>query len=268
MPLPETEQAEAVVVRSHLLREVPHGFGTRHGGVSPSPFATLNVGLSTRDSRQNVEENRRRLFLACRIPGRVLSARLNHGTDVSVFRKSDYQDGATSLSEASSFHSDGVVSDTRGLAFLMTFADCVPLLFCDPSRKVVGMAHAGWRGTSLRIAEAMVREMSFEFGCDPSDIMVCMGPSIGPCCYDVGSEVLSDFGNNQSNAVTSRVGDRWLLDLWATNRSHLLSSGIKEQNIDLLRVCTSCRVEDYFSHRAEHGLTGRSGACIGLEANA
>jgi YfiH family protein len=267
MPLPETEQAEAVIVRSPLLRHVPHGVGTRNGGVSSPPYATLNVGHSTQDSRGSVQENRRRLFSACGLPERVLTARLTHGRDISVFRKLHADDRAGSPFADSSFHSDGVISNVPGLAFFMTFADCVPLLFWDPARRVVGMAHAGWRGTSLRIAEAMMREMGFEFGCEPSDILVSVGPSIGPCCYDVGCEVLADFAKNGSDAVTTPADDRWLLDLWETNRRQLLAAGVREQNIELMHVCTSCHVADYFSHRAEHGLTGRFGACIGLEPN-
>jgi polyphenol oxidase len=265
MPPVLTQQtARRVVVRSTLLDGVTHAVGTRHGGVSPAPYATLNVGLSTSDSEANVIENRRRLLNVFGTPTRLLTARLSHGRHVSVFKKRDQSEEPAT--EQGVFHSDGVVSNAPGTTFFMTFADCVPLLFWDPERRVVGLAHAGWRGTALRISEAMIQTMHAEFSCEPADILVSIGPSVGPCCYDVGPEVLENFARNRSRASVGLAGDRTMLDLWDTNRRQLASIGVRHENIELLNTCTSCHVADFFSHRAERGLTGRFGAYIGLES--
>ncbi len=260
-PVTPQQTVRPFVLRSHLLQAVSHAVGTRHGGVSPAPYATLNVGLSTPDSEANVLENRRRLLEACGAPGQVFSARLEHGRDISVFR-----DGVdrTPATQENFFRGDGVISNSPGTTFFMTFADCVPLLFWDPHCRVIGLAHAGWRGTALRISEAVIETMQAEFACRPSDILVSIGPSVGPCCYDIGPQVLENFAENGTQASVRPAGEKCMLDLWDTNRCQLASVGVRDEHIEMLNICTSCHVADYFSHRAEHGQTGRFGACIGL----
>ncbi len=158
------------------------------------------------------------------------------------------------------FHSDAVVSDLRDSYFTMTFADCVPVLLSDRRLGVVGAVHAGWRGSALGIAGHTVHMMIEHFGSRPEDIVAGIGPSIGPCCYEVDRDVAEAFGPD----VTAGEGARRKLDLWLTNRNQLLDAGIAEHSIQTAGICTSCHVCDFYSHRAEGGRTGRFALCIGL----
>lgn len=262
-------------VRSHLLRDVSHGISTRLGGVSEGPFTSLNLGYATADAEVNVTANRLTFFAALRLaPERVLSARLTHGREVAVFH-ADQADrwpvesrpvypGATRT--LASFGADAVISDVPGLHFLITAADCVPLLFVDRRRGVIGAAHAGWRGTALGISGAVVRSMAAEFGSFPRDIAVVIGPSIGPCCYRVGPEVPAAFIAHREEPVLVGADGAPALDLWQTNTRQLLSVGVSPSAIECLGICTACNTETYFSHRAELGSTGRFGLCAGIEA--
>jgi YfiH family protein len=162
------------------------------------------------------------------------------------------------------FRTDAVVSKVRGLHFLLTFADCVPILFFDRRRGVIGAAHAGWRGTALNIAAAVVHTMHAAFGTEPRDLAVAIGPSIGPCCYAVGTEVMTTFQARGTHPVMAAAGECARLDLWATNEGQLVKCGVPPRSIENLRLCTSCQVSTFFSHRAEQGRTGRFALCVGL----
>lgn len=256
------------VLRFDLFDGISHGISTRHGGVSPDPYATLNVGLSTGDSEENVLENRRRFVQALGVALQdVAVGRLSHGSEITVVRGDSDRRVRPVRTQVTSgqrvFHSDAAISDRPGEHVFLTFADCVPIVFADLRRGVVGAAHAGWRGTALGIAPAVVRSMQVEFGSHPRDIVVGIGPSIGPCCYEVGTEVLTVFRGNGSFPVSRVAGGRIWLDLWATNERQLREVGIAPTSIENPRICTSCHVSRFFSHRAEGGKTGRFALCIG-----
>jgi polyphenol oxidase len=261
------------VVISPLFRDVRHGFSTRHGGVSSAPYNALNLGMTTADSPHNVLENRRRFAATLGVDwAAIVPAKLTHGCAVSVFAASE-QSGESRERPKSptpvppvNFDSDAVVSDVPGLHFFMTFADCVPLLFWDSRRRVIGAAHAGWRGTALNIAERVVTTMQERFGSSPLDIVACAGPSIGPCCYTVGDEVCAAFARNRNVAVLGESANGRTLDLWETNRRQLETCGVPGTAIDVMGLCTSCNDGDYFSHRRQHGVTGRMGIIIGMDA--
>jgi len=166
----------------------------------------------------------------------------------------------------------------------MSTADCVPLLFYDPVTEVIGVAHAGWRGTARGIAAATVAAMGEQFGSRPADILAGLGPSIGPCCYEVSDEVKEHFlGQRDFEELPTEERFRRLvaeaavfetvslpekeslrLNLWETNRNQLLLAGLAPEHIELPEVCTSCAKERFFSHRAEDGRTGRFPAIIAL----
>jgi YfiH family protein len=149
------------------------------------------------------------------------------------------------------------------LHFLLTFADCVPLLFADTTRGVIGAAHAGWRGTALGIGVEVVRAMREEFGCDPRDIIAGIGPSIGPWCYVVGPGVAETFARSGREAVLESRHGETVLDLWSTNEYQLQETGIPADAIENPRICTCCHTETYFSHRGEGGRTGRFSLSVG-----
>ncbi len=193
----------------------------------------------------------------------VTSTRLYHQNEVAVFRAGETLPKAYDV-QGGGVHADAVVSDMPGRHFTMTFADCVPLLFADKRRGVVGAAHAGWRGTALGIAETTVRAMKDAFGCRARDITVAIGPSIGPCCFEVGDEVPRAFATQGWPAMVARGTRRLTVDLWSTNRHQLVESGVLSENIEVAGICTSCSVDRFYSHRAERGRTGRFALCIGL----
>lgn len=255
-----------------LLQGVSHGISTRHGGVSPPPYDSLNLGLSTADARDHVLENRRRFGRAMSIdPARLVAGRLVHGNDVAVFSPGTPAEwpvdarplDAGGRQEYQSFTADAIVSNVRGLHFLLTVADCVPILLLDRTRGVVGAAHAGWRGTARGIARRTIEAMTAAFGTEPADVVAGIGPSIGPCCYTVGEEVVTAFRTNGFEPVLRRTKDT-RLDMWASNERQLSDSGLRAECIETHGVCTACNSRTFYSHRGEGGLTGRMGFTIGL----
>lgn len=247
--------------RFGTLDGVLHAISTRHGGVSPAPYATLNMGVSTGDSPEHVDSNRRRFVEE--LGGsmdRVVLGRLRHGNGVTVLRR----DGSAETDSRRTFESDGAVTDVSGLLLFLTFADCVPLLFWDRRKHVMGAAHAGWRGTALGIGPAVIETMRQTFRSNPEDIAVGIGPSIGPCCFTVGPEVLQGFQVGGYTPVSHQQDGEIKLDLWASNERQLQAMGIAPSSIENPRICSSCQADTYYSHRAERGCTGRFALCAGL----
>jgi len=148
---------------------------------------------------------------------------------------------------------------------MMRFADCVPIFLCDPVHKVVGIAHAGWMGTVRGTVKAAIEAMQARFGSIPADIQAGIGPSIGPDHYQIGPDVAAQvrqaFGADASQLLVVRDASTYF-DLWAANRLILEQAGVKQ--VETVGLCTACHTEDWFSHRAEHGRTGRFGAIIAL----
>lgn len=162
---------------------------------------------------------------------------------------------------------DILVTNTKGLVLLMRYADCVPLLAYDPVKQAIAIAHGGWIGTTHDVAGAMVRAMTTEFGTDPGDVIACIGPSIGVDHYPVGQEVIEAAGQvlgEELERVVIREEKETRLDLWKTNEILLRRAGVRQ--VEIAGICTACHTEDWFSHRAEHGKTGRFGAIITLPA--
>lgn len=233
---------------------------TRHTGVSPPPYDTLNLGLSTGDAPENVAANRARL-----------SALTGGDADALVFCGQVHSDtvGVVSRADAGTRldATDAVVTDVPELPLLILTADCAGVSLYDPIKRVIGLAHAGWRGTAAGVAARTVERMMDEYGSDPGDITAGVGPSIGPCCYEVGTEVADAFHAQQplvAGHVFTGRGERWMLDLWRANTLQLVTAGVFEANIECARLCTSCRTDEFFSHRAEGRRTGRFGAVMML----
>ncbi|MCB9136640.1 MAG: peptidoglycan editing factor PgeF [Anaerolineales bacterium] len=238
---------------------VVHGVLTRQGGVSSTPFHSLNVGRLVGDDPDAVEENHRRAWEAFgRDPRGVAETRQVHGAAIAFVEQ--FPTGAWERPAA-----DGMVTDQVGVTLFMRFADCVPILLFDPRKKVIGMAHAGWRGTVSRVAQSAVAVMQAQYRSRPQDILAGIGPSICAEHYPVGEEVVAEvqkaFGGEAAGMLLRRNGSV-KFDLWAANRMVLEQAGVRQ--IEMSGQCTACNVEAWFSHRAEHGRTGRFGALIGL----
>lgn len=180
--------------------------------------------------------------------GWVLKPRQVHSDRIRIHRK-----GEVVPFEDPRGH-DGVVSDEKGLWLHVVTADCVPLLFYDPRREVGGAVHAGWRGSVAKISEKSISTLQKEYGCHPEDLLVGIGPSIGPCCYEVGEEVLdglaSEFTDWES-WIKKKDHQKGLLDLWEMNRRQLVKGGVPEDHIFITGLCTYCRPELFFSYRRE-----------------
>jgi len=237
-----------------------HGVFTRRGGVSPSPWGSLNVGGTVGDDLARVRENHRILFkvMDCD-PKSVFDVWQVHSADVVCAR-------APRLESESYRQADIILTDRPEVTLFMRFADCVPILVHDPHKGVIGVAHAGWMGTVRDVANATIRSMREEYGSDPADIIACIGPSIGPDHYEVGADVIlqvmQKFGDDSEQLLESYNG-KIHFDLWKANELLLKQAGVTQ--IEIAEVCTACNTNDWFSHRAEKGKTGRFGALISLQ---
>lgn len=238
-----------------------HGIFTRLGGSSENEFQSLNVGITVGDNIANVHANRQRMAAALGYGEQDARTTWQvHSADVIVIRGRDPQEWPPPKA-------DGIITAEINIPLVMRFADCVPLVFYDPVVRAIGMAHAGWRGTLAGIGPATVRAMQAAFGCSPENLVVGIGPSIGPCCYEVGQDVVDQvkatFGNVDDLILNSDGnGAKPHFDLWAANSRALKEAGVV--TVEVGGICTASRTDEFFSHRAEQGKTGRFGAAIML----
>ncbi len=232
---------------------------TRHGGVSPAPLNSLNLGGSVGDDPAHVAEYRTRIFdLLGRDRASIHDVWLVHGTDIV------YADAPRPL-ETHPERADILLTDNPEVSLFMRFADCVPLLFHDPKKHVIGISHAGWMGTVKGVGKTTIEAMQTRYGCKPEDIVAGIGPSIGVDHYEVGEDVASQFrekyGKDAERVIQNRDGSMYL-DLWAANLIQLQNAGVEQ--VQVSGVCTACHLDDWFSHRAEKGKTGRFGVLMAL----
>jgi len=243
-------EAEAI----SALDFVTHAFCTRLGGISEGPFSTLNTGFLVGDREEDVRRNLALIGKAFAIPAeRLVLMGQVHGDRIFILDGDGPPPG--SIPEC-----DGMITDQPGVALGIRTADCVPLLFVDRVRRVIGVAHAGWRGTALRIASRMVDLFEKRFSSRVEDILIAVGPAIDVCCYQVDAPVYAAFslrpGADRFLHPCPEEG-RWMLDLASANRIALMERGAPEGNILSAGHCTACRRDIFFSHRASHGCTGR-----------
>lgn len=245
---------------------VRHGFSTRLGGVSKGICASMNLSFSRGDDEMAVKENFRRMCSAMGVEAEnvVISAQ-THTTNVRIITADDRGRGITRPREYTDV--DGMITNEPEVVLCTQYADCVPLFFVDPVKRVVATSHAGWRGTAGGIGRVTVERMSAAFGCDPGDILVGIGPSIGQCCFEVDTPVYEAFCNStdfDEDCVIHRGGGKHHIDLWAVNRRGLLSSGVKAENITVTDLCTRCHPDVLWSHRATGGQRGSLAAFIAI----
>ena len=288
------------------LAWLTHGFSTRPGGVSETPGAgsgegargkrgtktsagSLNLGFTDWDSRERVLENRAKFFRALSADKmRVVTLRQIHSDLIHGVDRGDEPNSR--FSEAPK--ADALFTRERGVLLAVQTADCVPILLADTKRRAVAAIHSGWRGTLARIAAKTLGRMHMEFGTRPEDVIAALGPGIGRCCYEVGSEVAREFQSQfpdarewfdgPFDALASGESDpNWLpwltmrppghppapprahLDLIAANRAILAAAGVPPGQISASDFCTACRTDLFFSYRRERA-TGRLMAAIGI----
>lgn len=237
-------------------RGIDHAVFTRLGGVSRPPFATLNVGATVGDDPAAVLENRHIVFTEMGLlPDDVVTCYQVHSAAVAPV---GMRHGGQVISAT-----DGLMS-AEGVALFLRFADCVPIILYDPVRHVAALVHAGWRGTAAGIAAVGVARMAERYGSHPDDILACIGPSIGPCCYHVGEDFVRAMIARWPDAAAhiARRDGALCADLWAMNHQQLLGAGVA--SVEVARLCTACHNDEFFSHRADGGRTGRFAAIVRL----
>jgi len=247
---------------------IDHFVSTRTGGHSLQPYEALNLSFQVGDDPNRVLDNRKRLTETLGIPLTSLTtAEQIHDARVTVVTEEMRGKGSIHHEEAIA-NTDALVTRQAGICLMVLLADCVPILLCDPSKGVVGAVHAGWKGTLELIAQKTVMAIREEFGSSPEDIVVGIGPSIGPCCYEVGPEIVSRvkdaLGNTQDVLKQTSSDGKGQLDLWEANLKQLVRAGIPKKNIEMARMCTCHHHDRFYSYRYERGKTGRFGAGIVL----
>jgi YfiH family protein len=234
-----------------------HGFLGRLGGRGQPPYASLNVSYDNGDDSQTVKHNWCDLKMALGLSDAdIITANQVHGdTILKVSSGTGKRAGV----------GDGLMTDVSNLLLGIMAADCVPVLFLEPGRRVAAAVHAGWRGTAAGIAANAVKRMTEEYRIDPSGLHVAMGPSIGPCCYEVGRDVAKQIEADWGEALRGAWrpdGAKGFLDLKAMNEAQLVSVGVPRSHIVSIGPCTACNVEEFFSYRKE-GKTGSQLSFIG-----
>ncbi len=239
--------------------QVIQGVFTRHGGVSPHPWKSLNLGGTVGDDRKNIVENRKLLFDSINLSVDSLHDVWQVHSDIVI--KVDKARGL----DNDPVKADAIITNNPEVTLFMRFADCVPIFLYDPVRRVVGMVHAGWGGTVKKIASITVQAMAEQFGSNPQDILAGIGPSICVRHYeiqeDVASQVRMAFGS-RSSSILEEDAKKLYFDLWTANELILQNAGVKQ--IEVSGICTACNLDDWYSHRGENGVTGRFGAILAL----
>ncbi|MBP1950599.1 peptidoglycan editing factor PgeF [Virgibacillus litoralis] len=246
-----------------LNKNLKAGFTTRKGGKSQSPFNTLNLGLHVPDNQGDVLSNRQILAEDINIPLESwVSGEQTHQTNIHIVKEEDRGKGAISY-QSSLPNIDGIVTNRADILCTAFFADCAPLYFYDPETDYIGIAHAGWKGTVHGISEKMVDTFK-SVGVNTDTLLVTIGPCISQEVYEVDENVIAQIPDNYTGkTVIQKENNRYLLDLKQLNVEILLQQGVLRHNIEVTEYCTFSDNELFFSHRRDHGKTGRMLGYIG-----
>lgn len=251
--------------RLDSFRELKHVFTTRHGGVSSGVVSTWNFGERQFDSEENILRN---FELLAEVMGttadRMVLTFQTHTTNILKVTSEDAGRGVTR--DWGYTDVDGLVTDEKDLTIVTTHADCNSVFLYDPVKKVIGLAHSGWKGTLGGISGKMADIMVNDYGCDPVDIIAGTGPALCRDCFEVDEDVAELF-MNADPAYREFIEDRGIkyhIDLKAIIRHDLMAKGFKEENLLDMGLCTKCEKENFFSHRGHHGKRGLMVAAMRL----
>jgi polyphenol oxidase len=238
--------------------ELVHGITTRHGGASKGPYASLNLSHWVGDDRDDVSENLERAHRALGLR-RSMTVQANqcHSTSVHLATSADCGQAVPNC--------DILMTNEPDVPMMLRYADCTPVLLFDPDHHAVAVVHSGWRGTVQGAARVAVESMAEHFGTRPAQLVAVIGPSIGPCCYEVGDEVVDAVRaafSDPEQLIPKGYAGRHHFDLWAANEHWLAEAGVTQ--IEQAQTCTACHHSDFFSHRADHGKTGHFAAFVAL----
>lgn len=245
-----------------------HAVSTRTGGVSRKAHGSLNISHKVKDDSSRVEENRTLLSRAVGMDlRRVVYVDQVHGDTVLKLDAANRPPEGASLGEG-----DGIITDEKGIPLMLLVADCLPVLFYDPTHQAIGLAHAGWRGTMSHIAAKTLLAMGEAYGTRPEEVRAVLGPCIGACCYEVGTDVYREFAEVfpwAEEIFQKNSPGHWKLDLAQANARQLVEIGLKEENLIRSGLCTIRHNHLFYSHRAEASEfepTGRFGAFMMLNS--
>jgi len=261
------QKNELLWLSSSLLKDVPHGFSTRQGGVSGGHLSSLNLrgSVPSGDSRENVLENYRRF---CGVTGvktdRAVLSKQVHETIVRLCTSADAGKGLFSERD---YTADALITNEPELPLFVFSADCGIILLYDPDHNAAGAIHAGWRGCAAGIVEKAIRAMQDAFSSDPARLLAAVGPCIGPCCFetddDVPTAMRAALGTDAEPFLEKR-GAKWHVDLAGLNRAWLLRAGLLPEHIDSCGLCTGCHPDLFWSHRKMGDRRGAQVAMIAL----
>jgi YfiH family protein len=224
-----------------------HTITDRFGGVSKEPYHTLNLALHVGDDTRDVLKNRE-----------ILSQKYNFTLQNLIYMDQTHSANIEIIKDPSKNKiedCDAIITNVKNIPLMVMVADCVPILFYDPKRCVIAVAHAGRNGAFLEIAKKTALKIKDEYGTNFSDLVVGIGASIGSCCYEVGEDLANICQKNFGDKYVINRDNKRYLDLKTLNQDQLLSLGIKIENIEISPICTSCD-KNYFSYRRD-GVTGR-----------
>ena len=251
----------------NVPEDVRYGYSTRLFGVSEGIYASMNLGQNRGDEPDRVRENYRRMCDAIGLPTkRLVLSKQVHLCHVQKVTAADAGNGF--FSENRFEDADALMTDERNVPLVIFTSDCVPVFLYDPEHKAIALVHAGWRGTVGGICRNTVEAMNREYGTDPGKVLAAIGPSICRKCFEIGPEVAEQFDVAFAGACDEVLrkgsGDRFYADLWRANEIMLLSAGVRKENITVSGLCTMCRPELFFSHRATNGLRGSNAGFLML----
>jgi len=233
-----------------------HAFCTRQGGISKGKFFSLNFSSREGDGTENVRQNWKILATAFNLEvEQFFVVNQIHGDRILII---DHP--VRNFISNQPYQCDAIITDQPGLAIGIKTADCVPVFFADKKKKIIGVAHAGWKGTSLKISAKVVDAFVQHFSCLTDDIVAVIGPAIGPCCYQVDDVVFDSMREDkdrESFFSPCCMRGHWVLDLPLANRLQIIGRGVIPVNVFTTDYCTSCNTGIFFSHRREGGNTGR-----------
>ena len=248
---------------------VNHGVSTRLGGVSEGIYSSMNLSFTRGDKDECVLENYKRMAAAVGVSQeKMVCSRQTHTTNVRIVTAEDAGKGV--IRERDYDDVDGLVTNVPGICLVTFYADCVPLLFVDPVKRVIASSHSGWRGTASRMGQVTVETMQREYGCRPEDILAAIGPSICQDCYEVSEDVILEFQKSFAEELWKdlyykKENGKYQLNLWKANEHVLLESGILPEHLAVTNLCTCCNPDLLFSHRASNGKRGNLAAFLALK---
>ena len=238
---------------------ITHAFSTKHGGVSKGEWTSMNFAFSRGDKPENVIENYKIFSKAAGFEYESLvSSSQDHNTFVRPVTKKECGIGIWRKKDIQSV--DALITDDKNVTLVTHYADCTPLFFVDKEKKAIGLAHAGWRGTVGKIGSKVIEKMSDLYGSKPENIIVCIGPAISKCCYEVDKDCADNFYNleglDNSKFIFPRGNSKYMIDLLEANKQIVMQSGVVEENTVKSDLCTKCNSDLLWSHRATGGHRG------------